>query len=146
MLLCLKTVPKIVLKFEWDLSLYCWGKKLRICGFAEVFFVVRRNNWVCKTQICKIAKKYTVQKLQIRICWRSANLRNKLSSQICGFAIGGTYLRTAQLWTVSSPWICGGSSVAESKEKHGVCMGPYAGVDYNLTWLQSRLQHIYHGQ
>ncbi len=29
-----------------------------------------------------------------------------------------------------------------------VCMGPYAGVDYNLTLcpLQSRLQHIYHGQ
>jgi hypothetical protein len=27
-------------------------------------------------------------------------------------------------------------------------MGPYAGVDYNLTFcpLQSRLQHIYHGQ
>jgi hypothetical protein len=26
-------------------------------------------------------------------------------------------------------------------------MGPYAGVDYNLTLcpLQSRLQHIYHG-
>jgi hypothetical protein len=35
---------------------------------------------------------------------------------------------------------------AESKEKHG--MGPCAGVDYNLTLclLQSRLQHIYHGQ
>jgi hypothetical protein len=28
------------------------------------------------------------------------------------------------------------------------CMGPYSGVDYNLTLcpLQSRLQHIYHGQ
>ncbi len=28
------------------------------------------------------------------------------------------------------------------------CMGPYAGVDYNLTLsrLQSQLQHIYHGQ
>ncbi len=28
------------------------------------------------------------------------------------------------------------------------CMGPYAGVDYNLTLctLQGRLQHIYHGQ
>ncbi len=28
------------------------------------------------------------------------------------------------------------------------CMGPYAGVDYNFTFypLQSRLQHIYHGQ
>jgi hypothetical protein len=27
-------------------------------------------------------------------------------------------------------------------------MGPYAGIDYNLTLspLQSRLQHIYHGQ
>jgi hypothetical protein len=27
-------------------------------------------------------------------------------------------------------------------------MGPYAGVDYNLTLyrLQSRLQHMYHGQ
>jgi hypothetical protein len=27
-------------------------------------------------------------------------------------------------------------------------MGPYAGVDYKLTFypLQSRLQHIYHGQ
>jgi hypothetical protein len=27
-------------------------------------------------------------------------------------------------------------------------MGPYAGVDYNLTLcpIQSRLQHIYHGQ
>jgi hypothetical protein len=27
-------------------------------------------------------------------------------------------------------------------------MGPYAGVDYNLTLCphQSRLQHIYHGQ
>jgi hypothetical protein len=23
-------------------------------------------------------------------------------------------------------------------------MGPYAGVDYNLTTLQRRLQHIYH--
>jgi hypothetical protein len=36
---------------------------------------------------------------------------------------------------------------AEFKEKHGV-MGPYTGVDYNLTLcpLQSRLQHIYHGQ
>jgi hypothetical protein len=35
---------------------------------------------------------------------------------------------------------------AESKEKT-LCMGPYAGVDYNLTlWqLQSRLQHIYRG-
>jgi hypothetical protein len=31
---------------------------------------------------------------------------------------------------------------AESKEKHGVWMGPYAVVDY----LQSRLRHIYHGQ
>jgi hypothetical protein len=32
-------------------------------------------------------------------------------------------------------------------KKNG-CMGPYAGVDYNLTLcrLQSRLQHIYHGQ
>ncbi len=41
-------------------------------------------------------------------------------------------------------------SEAESKEKHGVWdqMGPYAVVDYNLTLcpLQSRLQHIYHGQ
>ncbi len=28
------------------------------------------------------------------------------------------------------------------------CIGPYARVDYNLTWcqLQSRLQHVYHGQ
>jgi hypothetical protein len=28
------------------------------------------------------------------------------------------------------------------------CIGPYAGVGYNLTLspLQSRLQHIYHGQ
>jgi hypothetical protein len=28
------------------------------------------------------------------------------------------------------------------------CMRPYAGVDYNLTLcpLQSRLQHVYHGQ
>jgi hypothetical protein len=35
----------------------------------------------------------------------------------------------------------------ETKEKHGV-VGPYAGVDYNLTLcpLQSRLQHIYNGQ
>jgi hypothetical protein len=38
-------------------------------------------------------------------------------------------------------------SEAESNEKLGV-WGPYAGVDYNLTLcqLQSRLQHIYHGQ
>ncbi len=39
---------------------------------------------------------------------------------------------------------------AESKDKHGVwdLMGPYTGVDYNLTLcpLHSRLQHIYHGQ
>jgi hypothetical protein len=37
---------------------------------------------------------------------------------------------------------------AESKEKHAWCVGPYAGVDYNLTiyLLQSRLQHIYHRQ
>ncbi len=36
---------------------------------------------------------------------------------------------------------------AESQEKTW-CMGPYAGVDYNLTLcpLQSRLQHIYNGQ
>jgi hypothetical protein len=36
---------------------------------------------------------------------------------------------------------------AESKEKTW-CMGPYAGVDYNLTLcaLQSRLLHIHHGQ
>ncbi len=36
---------------------------------------------------------------------------------------------------------------AESKDKHDL-MGPYAGVGYNLTLcpLQSRLQHIYHGQ
>ncbi len=36
---------------------------------------------------------------------------------------------------------------AESKENYG-CMGPYVGADYNLTFcpLQSRLQHIYHGQ
>ncbi len=29
-----------------------------------------------------------------------------------------------------------------------LCMGPYAGADYNLTLcpLQSRLQHMYHGQ
>jgi hypothetical protein len=46
----------------------------------------------------------------------------------------------------------GPSSEAESKEKHGEwdqwAMGPYAGVDYNLTLcpLQSRLQLIYHGQ
>jgi hypothetical protein len=26
---------------------------------------------------------------------------------------------------------------AESKEKHGVFMGPYAGVDYNLTWART---------
>ncbi len=36
---------------------------------------------------------------------------------------------------------------AKSKEIHGVWVGPYAGVDYNLTLrvcpLQSRLQHIY---
>ncbi len=33
------------------------------------------------------------------------------------------------------------------KEKHD-WTGPYAGVDYNLTLcrLQSRLQHMYHGQ
>jgi hypothetical protein len=30
------------------------------------------------------------------------------------------------------------------KEKHGVCIGSYAGVDYNLT--SCRLQHIYHRQ
>ncbi len=37
---------------------------------------------------------------------------------------------------------------AESKVKHGVYMGPYAGADYNLTLCphQSRLEHIYHGQ
>jgi hypothetical protein len=34
-------------------------------------------------------------------------------------------------------------TVPESKEKTW-CMGPYAGVDYNLTFC--RLQHIYHGQ
>ena len=36
---------------------------------------------------------------------------------------------------------------AESKEKHGV-WDPMSGVDYILTLclLQSRLQHIYHGQ
>ncbi len=40
-------------------------------------------------------------------------------------------------------------SEAKLNEKHGVsCMGRHAGVDYNLTLcpLQSRLQHIYHGQ
>ncbi len=32
--------------------------------------------------------------------------------------------------------------------KKNMCMGPHAGVDYNLTLcpLQSRPQHIYHGQ
>jgi hypothetical protein len=37
---------------------------------------------------------------------------------------------------------------AESNEKPGVYMGPYAGVDYTLTFcpLQSRLKHIYHWQ
>ncbi len=32
--------------------------------------------------------------------------------------------------------------------KKNMVIGPYAGVDYNLTLcpLQSRLQHIYHGQ
>ncbi len=39
------------------------------------------------------------------------------------------------------------SPEAESKEKHGV-WDPMPGVDYKLTLcpLQSRLQHIYHGQ
>ncbi len=36
------------------------------------------------------------------------------------------------------------------QKKHGVtwCMGPSAGIDYYLTFclLQSRFQHIYHGQ
>ncbi len=37
---------------------------------------------------------------------------------------------------------------AEPKNKQTWCMGPDAGVDYNLTLcpLKSRLQHIYHGQ
>jgi hypothetical protein len=37
---------------------------------------------------------------------------------------------------------------AESKEKHGVRDPTYAGADFNLTLcpLQSRFQHIYHGQ
>jgi hypothetical protein len=35
-----------------------------------------------------------------------------------------------------------------AKSKKTWCMGPHAGVDYNLTLcrLQSRLQHMYHGQ
>jgi hypothetical protein len=43
--------------------------------------------------------------------------------------------------------ICFMESEAESKEKHG-WKGPFDRADYNLTLgpLQSRLQHIYHGQ
>ena len=37
---------------------------------------------------------------------------------------------------------------SEAESKKTWCMGPYAGVDYNLTLcpLQSRLQNIYPGQ
>jgi hypothetical protein len=43
---------------------------------------------------------------------------------------------------------CAKKTEAESKEKHGVWDGPYAGVGYNIALcpLQSRLQHSYHGQ
>ncbi len=42
----------------------------------------------------------------------------------------------------------GGLEIRGRIKRKTWCIGPYAGVDYNLILcpLQSRLQHIYHGQ
>jgi hypothetical protein len=46
------------------------------------------------------------------------------------------------------PFLIVNSVVRGRIQRKTWCMGPFAGVDYNLPFclLQSRLQHIYHGQ
>jgi hypothetical protein len=57
--------------------------------------------------------------------------------------LGGEGVKTTENKIHWPRWL----TVVESKEKTW-CIGPCVGVDYNLTLcsLQSRLQHIYHGQ
>jgi hypothetical protein len=45
---------------------------------------------------------------------------------------------------VIAQFMCHLCSEAVSREKHCMCMEPYAGVDYNLTLCQ--LQNMYHGR
>jgi hypothetical protein len=54
---------------------------LRTCGGSQI------------TKKIRSAKRKTAR---CRICWRSADPTNYLTPQICGFAIFGSYLRTAQ--------------------------------------------------
>ncbi len=93
--LCLKIVLKVVFLhdffyFTFYLELYMLyleGERLFISGLAEALSPQITKNWVREKQIRKGSHLLKVRK------------SNKyLSPQICGFAICGTYLRTAQLW------------------------------------------------
>ncbi len=70
------------------------SQKLCICGS----FKPATNNWTRKLQIAKI---YVFRKSQIRKLKHLRKIRKSmkiyLSPQICGFAICGTYVRTAHL-------------------------------------------------
>ncbi len=57
-----------------------------ICGLAEVLSSKSQKIWPANSKSAKC-----------HICGRSANAKKNVSPQICGFALRGTYLRTAHL-------------------------------------------------
>ncbi len=83
-------------------------------AFADLpKFYVRKKAWVRKSQIYKL--QICIWQIKIgsanrksakcHICGRSTNLTNYLSPPSRGFAICGTYLRTAHLWHSPSAYL-----------------------------------------
>jgi hypothetical protein len=108
--LCLKTVIKVVFFKDFfcknsNKSFICY-----ICAKKHVFAGLRKF-YVCKKLRLANSKSTNYKSANHKkigcahrksakclICRRSANLTNYIRPHGCGFAICGTYLRTAHIW------------------------------------------------
>ncbi len=66
------------------------GKELESANPQTTNLQIPQKDWVRKSQIRKVPHFRKVRKSN-----------SYLSSQICGFVISGTYLRTVELWSRS---------------------------------------------
>jgi hypothetical protein len=97
-LLCLKTVLKVVFLngFYVQIWIRAFKEIVLICGCGSFKYAYHNKDWVRKSQIRKVSRLGKI------------HMTNYLSLQICGFAICGNYLRTAQcppLFDSTSLWM-----------------------------------------
>ncbi len=89
--------PKVVLKFEWKhLSLYLLEEQLM---YLRIFGILNTQKLIgfANPQIDKNIWSANRKSANCHNCGRSTNLNKNFSTQSCGFAICGTYLRAAHL-------------------------------------------------